>query len=354
MLSLQTPTPKDPAKQDSPRPAVHTEGVRPVASAVVDTRSDDPLGRALAVAVQRRAAPPMVQRTIKVGLPGAGGPGQTTYNTANAATLTAALVAPLGPPMPGWVAAWLPAQLTTTVNSAIAYEFDTMDDVVRWALLREILAALETFMTGPAPAAPVKPRARQTRGSYAALEGERTRFVAAGDGDGAFKFCGLDYIIERQAGRNHYYVYRIFGTKGKKSIVYSGVQRSAAIAVITHMVKEGHDARYGGAPSDVDDFVCAFFAESTRWSLERVLNVLALTRPGAGDSKLTGDALGSLPMASGSTYEPASGEIGRQTPRRALQHADSEGIWAHVAAALPTSTDLTTLVTAVKTSLKLT
>lgn len=352
MLSLQAATSKEPATQDSAGPVAHAADARPVASAAIATRSDDPLGRALAAAVQRRAAAPMLQRTIKVGSPGAGGPGQTTYNSGNAAALTAALVAPLAT-MPAWVAAWLPAQLTTTVNNAIAYEFDTIDDVVRWALLREVLVALETFMTGPAPVAP-KPRARQTRGSYAWLEGERARFVNAGNGDGAFKFCGLDYIVERQAGLNHYYVYRIFGAKGKKSIVYSGVERSAAIAVMTHGVQQGHNIRYGGAPSDVDDFVCAFFAESTRWNLERVLNVLALTRPGAGDSKLTGDALGSLPMASGSTYEPAAGDIGRQTPRRALQHADSEGIWAQVEAALPASTDLNTLVTAVKTGLKLT
>ena len=268
-----------------------------------------------------------LQRTVIVGLPGANNQ-RTTYDATQAGNLVAALNAPIAG-MPPWMNVWLAPHLTAIEASQASYEFDAVTDVAWWVVIRELARDLLTYVQQPRVAANRGEAGDKARAAYGPIEAQRATYAAQGAVNGQYQLFGLTYQLTNQ-GANHFYAARPAG----RNIEYHGLKRDRAKAIINHLVKSGPAAAYHGDSADVDDFVCAFLAEPTRWSEEQVFNILALTR--GGDAPLTGsDSPNSLPMAAGSTWDANLSQLGRQLPKRAITHARTEGLMAIIEQELP-------------------
>ena len=264
-----------------------------------------------------------VQRSAVVGLPGPDIP-KVTY--ANLPVDLGPLVAAAGlaMPAPGWFAGWLLPHLQTLIQAPIAYTFDTALDVVRWILVRELMAELGQYTVNPANSR--DERGKQMRSDLVLIRPLQLAYDAAGQASQQFRFCGRTYDLVNAGPRHHY------ASRDGHTILYSeDFTRSHARAVISHLRDHGRDARYNGPDMHVDNFVCAFLAEPTRWSPEHIFNLLATTQTGSPDDKIVGTSASALPMAGGSTWEPglegAAGMIAHGLPRRALQFAQSMGLF---------------------------
>jgi hypothetical protein len=198
-------------------------------------------------------------------------------------------------------------------------------DVAWWIVIRELATDLRTYMTQPRVPGQRNTGGDKARIAYAAIEAERVRYAAAGNISGPFQLFGLTYQLTNQGAR-HFYAARPAGT----NIEYHGLPRDRAKAVFNHLVRSAAagntaTAAYDGPATEVDDFVCAFLAEPTRWPEDQVFNILALMR--GGTQELTGGASpNALPMAGGTTWDATLGMLGRQLPKRAVQHATAEGL----------------------------
>jgi len=250
---------------------------------------------------------------------------------------------------PPWLSAWFQPHLLALVTGPASYVFDTADDVVDWIVLRELAASWRRFAANPAVPAGVESRGQQLKTKYALVEQIRTQYAAAGALGGNFYLFGLTYQLQNAAA-NHFYA-----SRNGHVVVYGGFTRADARRVLDHLEHKGANTAYPGEGLHVDNFVCAFLAEPTRWPEEQVFNLLAVTRPdGPGNTQMVGGGVaGTLPMAGGSTWEPALGAIGPQLPKRALDHARSEGIKDLIDDRLGNSPDFQALVGRVARRLQL-
>ncbi|MFG2004978.1 hypothetical protein ACGFNU_38120 [Spirillospora sp. NPDC048911] len=131
--------------------------------------------------------------------------------------------------------------------------------------------------------------------------------------EGPFSFLNQQYLLKKPFPDvdNHIYVYR-----GADSIVYHGLTVAAARSILAEL-EQPEDRKI--SRDDIDDFVCAFFAEPTRWPEEQIYNLFA-TLAATPDTLLTGEN-GILPLASGSTWEAKLNVPGREVPKRIVDFA---------------------------------
>ncbi|HWI06290.1 MAG TPA: hypothetical protein VNT54_02095 [Solirubrobacteraceae bacterium] len=342
----------------TPPPAVHGDAM---ASTVRSFRAPPRTAMpALARVVSERGSPAGAElmRSAVVGLPGANNP-KTTYAAVPAdVNLLAAAAANALPPnvaaWPGWFANWLQPHLQTLVSSPIAYTFDTTLDAVHWILVRELMVEIGRYTnTANPPGAQARTgRGRSMRADLRLLEPLRNAYDLAGAANQNFPFCGRTYALVN-SGLGHHYASRA-GT----TIVYSeDFTRGDARAVLQHLRNHGSGAAYTGPDKDVDNFVCAFLAEPSRWRVEHVFNVLALN-VGDDNDPIVGTAVHALPMAGGSTWEPGAnggpGSIAHGLPRRALQFAQSTGLIAVIDQEIGATGDFAALALAVRRQLDIT
>lgn len=216
---------------------------------------------------------------------------------------------------------WIVADSTTVIgelmNAGVVYPFDTLDHVFRWARVRLVSQAVLRHASAAGAA-------DRLRTWYRLIEAQRTEFRRVGELVGqpqVFTCLGIDYTLVKSAA-NHYYA-----SRDGHTVLYNGRltdTKARSIVRLLHENRTATDADTG----HVDEFVCAFLAEPTRWPEEQAFNLLALHAQPA-DRALTGN-VGTivLPMTSGSTYEPATGRPGAQVPRRTLDFADKIGLTA--------------------------
>lgn len=174
---------------------------------------------------------------------------------------------------PGWLAAWMQPHLDAIVTAPANYALDTAGELGRWIVLRELLAELRTLLSTPGNAG-VTPDGRRARRLYQVIEAERANYAAAGLASAQYTFLGHTYQLQNQ-GANHYYASR----NGHNIEYGADFTRKDALDVLKHFVQTPN-VPYAHA-TDVDNFICAFFAEPTRWPEEQVLNTLAIMRKGA-------------------------------------------------------------------------
>jgi hypothetical protein len=290
----------------------------------------------------------MLHRSVEVGPPGNANVAQRqNYSTAlHVPVLTLALAAKLGN-MPGWVGGLVTNDLPALVTGAAAYEFATADDVVDWIVLRGVATQLRRFAAAPMPGNPVQaarvtPTGEDLKGAYQDIETLRAAYQQAGNaaqnapaGKSPFSVFGINYEVD-YSGPNHHYAFR-----NGVSVVYSEqFKRSNAKSILNHLRYNGRNAQFGGRVEMVDNFVCSFLAEPTRWPAEQIFNLLATQNDGADSAMAGGTVAGTLPMAAGGTYNAALQVVGHDMPNRALVHARSEGLWATIDASLAGSNDL--------------
>jgi len=282
--------------------------------------------------------------TVVVGVPGANNP-KTTYDGAHAGLLVVALAGPIAG-TPAWINGWLAPHLTAIEASPASYEFNAVTDVAWWVVIRELATDLLGYLQQPRVPGNTD-KGDKLRTAYAPIEALRVIFAAQGAISGQYQLFGLTYHLTNQ-GANHYYAARPAGT----NIEYHGLRRGRAKALVNHLLRSGAAAAYAGVPAEVDDFVCAFLAEPTRWPEEQVFNVLALTW--SGDEVLTGsESQNSLPMAGGTTWDANLSELGRQLPQRAIRHVTSEGLMTVIRQELLTAAGWPAFIAAMRAQLDL-
>ncbi|SNT50886.1 hypothetical protein SAMN05443665_103727 [Actinomadura meyerae] len=225
-----------------------------------------------------------------------------------------------GRKLPAWYEKTARRLLQELIKPKVTYRFADDEAVHYWTLTRVVTTHLWTLSTEML-AEPDNQELREEpwqetwSEQYLAIERLRAQFQAAAGGN--FTFLGKDYQLKRQFPdiANHIYVYRR-GT----SVVYHGIKISTARAIMDAI--EGPARKL--AEADIDDFVCAFFAEPTRWPEEQMFNLLAIAGT-RSDTQLTGDN-GILPLASGSTWEARLNAPGREVPRRIVEYTTSIGL----------------------------
>ncbi|MDH2427532.1 hypothetical protein [Sphaerisporangium sp. TRM90804] len=264
------------------------------------------------------------QGHITVGDPGAG---PAAYE--DAATLLQ-LTAALHEDRP-----WLVAELTRLLRDMLApkvtYAFRHDRQLFQWLLVRLVTSDLLPRVSAPATPADAK-GLRDLRQKHALIEAQRAMFATAGNQSGPFAFLGQHYRLQR-AEQNHYDV-SLNGkiVRYKKKLTVQAAQR------IVEALRTGAPGAVGASTQQVDEFVCAFLAEPTRWREEQVFNLLALSSTLNGP--LTGaDDASALPMTAANTWEPTLRELGPQTPVRAVHFAGAVGLLTHIDQALTTATD---------------
>ena len=107
------------------------------------------------------------------------------------------------------------------------------------------------------------------------------------------------------------------------------IATAKSVVRLLNLLQEQREARQGDVEDTVvDEFVCAFLAEPTRWAEEQVFNQLALRgHGGQAELPLTGSqAPSALPMASGTTWEPQLMRLGGETPSRIVGFARAIGL----------------------------
>lgn len=298
------------------------------------------------LAMQRTAGNQAVGRALQrmavVGIPGPNNP-KTTYSAAAAGNLVAALPGPIAG-MPPWAIGWLQPHLTALEASPATYEFDNVTDIAWWIVVRELATDLLAYIQQP-PAPGQADTGGKVRRAYATIEAQRALYAQRGAASQSYQLFNLTYQLTNQ-GANHYYAARPAG----RNIEYHGLPRSRAKALVNHLVRSGANAAtaaYPGEDNEVDDFVCAFLAEPTRWAEEQVFNVLTLTR--TEEQPLTGSASpNALPMAAGGTWNAALNQLGHDAPKRALRHATAEGLMPIVRQELPLAGNWAAFLTAMR------
>jgi hypothetical protein len=267
---------------------------------------------------------------ISVGLPGHA---SVRHDTVAGPIATALAVYEANHP---WIVADSTVMINELMNAGVGYPFDTLDDVFLWARIRLVTSEILRFAAAPGGNS-------NWRRWYRLIEAQRTEFQRVGDldptaGPQVFTCLGIDYTLVK-AGNSHYYV-----SRNGKNIGYSGRLTDSKVRSIIKML-HGGTLPGGGDTGHIDEFVCAYLAEPTRWSEEQAFNLFAI-KTSPADRALTG-SVGTilLPMASGSTYEPATGRPGAQVPRRIIHFATQIGLVAVVGQEIqnPTTTSVATL-----------
>jgi hypothetical protein len=237
---------------------------------------------------------------------------QTVYTNANLAALLAALaVHEVNQP---WIIPASTAHIQNLIVPNVTYQFESNAQCFQWARTRMVTAELmNVCLNGGGP------QANAWRARYNFIEALRQQFAAAGLANNPFAFLGNNYIVTQQAA-NHYYIAR-----NGQTVLYAGHLTTADARAILQALNQppGQQGNPNVAAAAVDEFACAFLAETTRWPEEQVFNLLGL-RAAVGTT-LTGQGK-TLPMTSGTTWEPALGVIGRETPRRIVLFAEQIGL----------------------------
>jgi hypothetical protein len=222
--------------------------------------------------------------------------------------------------VPAWYDETAQKFLEELIKPKVSYRFIDYEAAYYWTLTRVVtrfLWSLSKKMFEEPNNQDVRKESWQKTWSerYLALEGLRAEFQAAADG--SFSFLGQNYLLKKPFPNidNHIYVY----IRGE-SIVYHGVTVAAARAITDAIKSPGKKL----AEADIDDFVCAFFAEPTRWPEEQMFNLLAIA--GANSEVVLTGTNGVLPLASGSTWEAQLNAPGREVPRRITDYAKVIGL----------------------------
>jgi hypothetical protein len=218
-----------------------------------------------------------------------------------------------------WITAPCTVIIDSLMNAGVTYAVDTLDQLFWCARIRLVMQDLMAFSI--VPAAPGdSPDQRRWKAAYQLLEAQRAAFQQVGNLPAAprtFTCLTRQYLVVPQAA-NHYYV-----SRNGNVITYTGrLSAAGARSILNGLSRVANNAPFDAATLDdgaVDEFVCAFFAETTRWREEHAFNLLALFN-GADAQALTG-ANGILPMAAGSTYDQNLGVIGAQVPKRIWEFA---------------------------------
>lgn len=219
------------------------------------------------------------------------------------------------------------------IKPEVTYRFSNYKACYHWTLTRIVskyLFVLSTKMLKEPDNADLRKGKWQSvwYEKFVLIEELRARFQAAADGP--FEFLGQTYTLKKPDTQiiNHIYVYR-----GNKSVLYHGLTVSGARAVLAGIKSSKQEKLL---QADIDDFVCAFFAESTRWPEEQMFNLFATLAVANQDLLLTGEN-GILPLASGSTWEVQLSAIGREVPRRIVDFATYTGLHLVLEQELPTA-----------------
>ncbi len=249
----------------------------------------------------------MVQRAMRIGPPGQAQPETAQQLRANPQ------ISPFIDRHP-----WLGALIDQVAASPVEYNFQDPRHVVLWVAGREVadhLVGLEAGAVGNARGGTADPDRFET--AKRILTQEQQAYATAGesDGGGTYTLFGQSYTLTRQ-GQGHYYATKV---GRNEPVLYQEQLSSEALRAIIDAVDQGR--RNGGRPTgvteqQVDEFVCACLAEPSRWQGEHAFNIFAdHDQP---PQRLTGQAKGALPMTTGSTWEPALVQLGRETPTRAV------------------------------------
>jgi hypothetical protein len=224
-------------------------------------------------------------------------------------------------PVPAWYDTTARKFLEELIKPKVSYRFSDYKAGYYWTLTRVItryLWAMSKAMYEQPENDALRKQSWQKAWStrYTLIENLRRQFQAAADGD--FTFLEQNYRLEKPFPDigNHIYVHR-----GNQAIVYHGITIPTARGILEAIEKPGK-AKLNRA--DIDDFVCAFFAESTRWPEEQMYNLFA-TFGKRSEVVLTGDN-GILPLASGSTWEARLNALGRDVPRRTVDYTKGIGL----------------------------
>jgi hypothetical protein len=284
----------------------------------------------------------MLQRAVKLGA--RLGNGVVEHKDAGGVNvLMGALAGRLA--APAWLNAWTQAELTTLVTAAVSYEFDTADQVLDWLLVKDVTTRLHAYVAHNNPGR-AGDRGKDMMTSYQALETLRARYRQVGEANGNFTVFGLTYSL-RKEGAGHYYAAR-----NGHEVLYSNLSRETAAGLVSHLVNFGEDEEYGNDVA-VDNWVCSFLAEPSRWPQEQFFNLLATTKTGSPTTNMVGQQ-GVLPMAGGTTWNKDLGVIARGLPARGLEYAEKEGLKTIIDLALPASAGAGPLAQAVGQSLDVT
>jgi hypothetical protein len=294
---------------------------------------------ALQRAAGNQAVTRMLQRSVKIGA--RLGNGAVEHTDAGG---VAALVVQLGGRLvaPAWLSAWVQGELNTLVTGGAPYDFDTADQVLDWLLLREVTTRLHNYVARNNPNH-AGDRGTAMMATYQKVEALRTRYAQTGEASGNFTVFGLTYTL-RKEGAGHYYAAR-----GGHEVLYSNLSRETAAGILAHLEYNGEAEQYGNDVA-VDNWVCSFLAEPSRWPQDQFFNLLATTKTGAPQTNMVGQQ-GILPMAGGTTWNKDLGVIARGLPLRALEYGENEGLKALIDVALPASTGVGPLAQAVGQSL---
>jgi hypothetical protein len=220
-----------------------------------------------------------------------------------------------------WIAQEAQALIDALVNAPVLYEFDSFADVFSWVKIRLVTRHLLVRITSDPDDATESETEWKRR--YGLIEGVRTTFEQCGELSAPFTFLNVTYTLAKQE-HHHYYV-----TNSNKTVVtYNGKLKAGDARSFIDKIDFGKNV--GKSESGLcDEFVCAFFAEPTRWPEEHVFNLLACSEtlpvPAQG---LTGNMGSSvlLPMASGSTWEAGLRVLGTQAPMRTVRFAAGCGL----------------------------
>jgi hypothetical protein len=273
----------------------------------------------------------VLQGTISIGQPGMP---QQAYTNASFPALQA-LVAANEAAFP-WIIPQENVLLQHLLTPNVTYVFDSIPQLCNWARIMVVATDLMTVcLNGGAGGA------GQWRARYLLVEAQRAAFQAAGNGPGQFTLVGCQYAVAAQPGVNHYYITRV---GSPNSVLYAG---HLTVADAKAILRQLANPAPGFVPNPVmaDEFACSYLAEPTRWPQEQVFNLLALQA--ADVTVLTGQGR-TLPMTSGTTYEPALGVLGREAPKRIVLFADQIGLTMVIAQELGLNGNLANFLTAMR------
>ncbi|MFE1907673.1 DUF4157 domain-containing protein [Streptomyces gardneri] len=256
---------------------------------------------------------------------------------------------------------WLLASLAEMIaeNANYGFRADRIIDALLWVGLKSITTDLYTMYSnsidGQPPAdndlaEPGGAREATFRAKLEVLRTEQARFADVGASSPGpadaqrmpFTILGRTYQVSNQ-GTNHYYVF----PPGNAQHTYGGgadaLHKNVAnriVNALAHPNGNTQNAPNQPIPSrELDQFVFAFFAESTRWNPEQIFNVLALEldpRPALPNPTQSPTIVGNaaditLPLAAGGTFIPGNtpenlGVLGDRVPERAINMIETLGL----------------------------
>lgn len=243
---------------------------------------------------------------------------------------------------------WMIQASTTLIGqllaSGVTYPFDTYQELFTWARIRVVTQDMLTAVKA-LPAQGGTNGQKRWRAIYRALERQRSLFQQAGDAQQPFTLLDRTYTVRSVPNtRNHYYAER-----NSQVITYQGRLTVRAAQNITNCLAGGPTASPGAVnDGPLDEFVCAFLAEPTRWEEEHIFNILAIMSKDL-DAVLT-ENIGTilLPMAAGSTWEPQLNQLGAQAPRRIVGFATARGMTDVINQEVTTAVDLNAFKTSMR------